>query len=139
MNTASLRLYLTSFILAPYFSGKSVYSSEIHFGDKVEINLQLRKSRRDMSRWTMIHEIWKMNKFCLPLLRQKGCLIDTHIRKLAAPPPVITDGFEKIPKSVDFRVAGSCILMLSARVISGKSVHLLYQMSTAQQFNHERN
>lgn len=84
------------------FREECVFKREIHFGDKVEINLQLRKSRRDMSRWTMIHEIWKNEQILSAVITAEGAWIDTHIRKLAAPPPVITDGFEKIPKSVDF-------------------------------------
>lgn len=84
------------------FREECVFKREIHFGDKVEVNLLLRKCRRDRSRWTMIHEIWKNGDTLSAIITADGAWMDTHIRKLAVPPQLIMDGFEKISKSPDF-------------------------------------
>lgn len=35
------------------------FKKEIHLEDKITVNLQLMKSKKDGSRWTMQHEVWK--------------------------------------------------------------------------------
>src|ERR1051326_457758 len=41
------------------FREECVFKREILFGDKVEVNLKLIRSRRDFSRLSIVHEIWK--------------------------------------------------------------------------------
>ena len=36
-----------------------VFKRELHFGDKVTINLKIKKATHDYSRWTLVHEIYK--------------------------------------------------------------------------------
>lgn len=84
------------------FREECVFKREIHFADKIEVNLILRKSRRDMSRWTMIHEVWKNGDTLAAIITADGAWIDTHLRKLAVPPQLIMVGFKKIPKSPEF-------------------------------------
>ena len=84
------------------FREECVFKREIAFGDKVSVNLFASKSRRDMSRWSMIHEIWKNNDTLSAVVTVDGAWLDTKIRKLAVPPSTIQSVFEIMPKSENF-------------------------------------
>jgi len=84
------------------FREECVFKREIAFGDKVSVNLFASKSRRDMSRWSMIHEIWKNNDTLSAVVTVDGAWIDTKIRKLATPPAMIQSVFEALPKTENF-------------------------------------
>lgn len=84
------------------FREECVFKREIAFADSIEVNLKLRKCRRDYSRWTMIHEVYKNTDTLSAIITVDGAWIDTHIRKLAIPPPVTQQAFEAIPKTEDF-------------------------------------
>src|SRR5580765_9053612 len=64
------------------FREECVFKREIVFADQVNITLQLQKSRRDFSRWTMIHEIWKNKEILSAIITADGAWIDTKLRKL---------------------------------------------------------
>lgn len=84
------------------FREECVFKREIHFQDKVSINLRLRKCTRDMGRWTMVHEILKNDTTLSAILTIDGAWIDTQKRKLALPPASFIEVFEKIPRTEDF-------------------------------------
>ena len=84
------------------FREECVFKREIAFGDAVEVNLHLAKCRRDMSRWTMTHEIWKNKETLSAIVTVDGAWIDTQIRKLAVPPEFIKQEFDAIPKTANF-------------------------------------
>ena len=84
------------------FREECVFKREIAFGDKVSVNLFASKSRRDMSRWSMIHEIWKNNDTLSAVVTVDGAWLDTKIRKLATPPAMIQSVFEALPKTENF-------------------------------------
>ena len=85
------------------FREECVFKREILFGDIIEINLQILKSRRDMSRWSMLHEIWKNNDTLGAVINIDGAWIDTELRKLAVPPALMQQVFEKIPRGENFK------------------------------------
>lgn len=99
---------ITSAVMNQYHFGpilfreECIFKREIVFGDKVEVDLMLRKCRRDMSRWTMIHKIWKNNDTPCAIVTVDGAWIDTKLRKLTIPPSFILNGFDKIPHSPEF-------------------------------------
>jgi len=84
------------------FREECVFKREIIFGDTVSINLFVTKSRRDMSRWSMIHEVWKNNDVLSAIITVDGAWLDTKIRKLATPPSMIQSVFEAMPKAENF-------------------------------------
>ena len=84
------------------FREECVFKREIKFGDNVEISLKISKSRRDMSRWTMIHEIIKDGETLSAILTVDGAWMHTGLRKLTAPPDIIHTAFEDLPKTADF-------------------------------------
>ncbi|CAN5515074.1 hypothetical protein BH10BAC2_BH10BAC2_41660 [soil metagenome] len=84
------------------FREECVFKREIAFGDVVTINVALSKSRRDISRWSMVHEVWKNNDTLSAVITVDGAWLDTKIRKLAIPPANIQSVFESVPKTTNF-------------------------------------
>jgi len=84
------------------FREECVFKREIKFADKVAVNFELLKCRKDMSRWTMRHEIIKNTDTLSATLTVDGAWMDTQHRKLAVPPEIIQNAFEVIPKAKEF-------------------------------------
>lgn len=84
------------------FREECVFKREIVFGDKVMLNVFVSKSRRDMSRWSMTHQVWKNNDVLSAVITVDGAWLDTRIRKLATPPELIKSVFEALPRSENF-------------------------------------
>jgi acyl-CoA thioester hydrolase len=87
------------------FREECVFKREIVFGDVVSINLFASKCRRDMSRWSIVHEVWKNNDVLSAIITVDGAWLDTKIRKLATPPALIQSVFEAMPKTKNFEWA----------------------------------
>lgn len=88
------------------FREECIFRKEIRFRDKITVNLKLDKARADISRWTMIHELWKNVDTLAAIITVDGAWIDTNLRKLALPPEFFKSVFEHIPKTTGFRYIG---------------------------------
>jgi acyl-CoA thioester hydrolase len=84
------------------FREECVFKREILFGDIVEVNLKLTKSRKDFSRLSIIHEIYKNHDTLSAIITVDVAWIDTNLRKLTVPPISIHHTFEAIPKAETF-------------------------------------
>ena len=84
------------------FREECLFKREILFGDIVTINIQLLKCRRDMSRWSIIHEVWKNENILSAVVTVDGAWIDTKLRKLTVPPQLVQHQFEAMPKAEAF-------------------------------------
>lgn len=84
------------------FREECVFKREIVFGDVVTINVAVSKSRRDMSRWSMVHKVWKNSDVLSAIITVDGAWIDTQMRKLASPPVMIQSVFKVMPKTENF-------------------------------------
>lgn len=84
------------------FREECIFKREIIFGDTVMLNIVLTKSRRDMSRWSIQHEVWKNNDTLSAIINVDGAWIDTQVRKLASPPELIKTVFDAMPRSENF-------------------------------------
>jgi acyl-CoA thioester hydrolase len=84
------------------FREECVFKREILFGDSVEVNLKLTKSRKDFSRLSIIHEIWKNSDTLSATVIVDIAWIDTKLRKLTVPPVIIESAFHAIPKAENF-------------------------------------
>ena len=105
--------FLTEFGLGPdvmmqhnlgpiLFREECQFKREIHFGDKVTINLMLKKTSPSYSRWTFQHEVVKNNDTVAAIITVDGAWMDTVRRRLTIPSQVVTPTFEKLPKAPDF-------------------------------------
>lgn len=72
-------------------------------GDSISIDLQLVTARRDFSRWTIQHSIWKSPEIEAARLTVEGAFIDLHLRKLAIPPALAQAVFEQMPRISTFQ------------------------------------
>jgi acyl-CoA thioester hydrolase len=84
------------------FREECVFKKEIRLDDKVTIDLQLVKARRDYSRWTIQHTIRKNGDIISAILTCDGAWLDTVQRKLAAPPAEAAHVFGQMPTHADF-------------------------------------
>jgi len=84
------------------FREECIFKKEIHFSDKLHIDLQLIKSREDYSRWSIRHSIYKNTDTLAAIITVDGAWIDTHKRKLAVPPAIVLKMIAEMPKSPDF-------------------------------------
>lgn len=84
------------------FREECVFKKELRFTDRAEVNVLLLKCKKDVTRWSMIHEIWKNETVLAAVITIDAAWIDLTKRKLGSPPPVVIDGFSRMPKSPDF-------------------------------------
>jgi len=84
------------------FREEAVFRKEIRWGDKLTIDLLLIKSRKDFSRWSIRHQLFKNENVLSAVITVDGAWINTRERKLATPPDHITDVFSKMPRAADF-------------------------------------
>ena len=88
------------------FREECIFKKEVHFGDTMEVTLALKKSYPDMSRWTMVHELWKNETILAAVITIDGAWMDIVKRKLAMPPAELIDTFNRVPKTEDFEWLG---------------------------------
>jgi len=84
------------------FREECLFKREIKFGDKIMVNLKLDKATADKARWTMIHELWKNTDTIAAIITVDGAWIDTKLRKLAKPPEIFSEIFDRIPRTARF-------------------------------------
>jgi acyl-CoA thioester hydrolase len=84
------------------FREEAIFRREIKMGDKLTIDLQVTRSRKDLSRWSITHQIFKNENTLAAVINVDGAWINTIERKLAIPPPQIVEIFEKMPRAENF-------------------------------------
>jgi acyl-CoA thioester hydrolase len=85
------------------FREECVFRREIRLGDKVTINLQVLKAKRDYSRWTIQHTVIKNDDTVSAILTVDGAWLDTARRKLVTPPKEVVDTFAQMPAGESFQ------------------------------------
>jgi acyl-CoA thioester hydrolase len=84
------------------FREECVFKKEIHLSDEITIDVKLMKAKKDGSRWTMQHQIFKNNEILAAILSLDGAWMDMQKRKLFVPPPEVLLTFELAPKGDGF-------------------------------------
>jgi len=84
------------------FREECIFKKEIQLSDTVTIDVKLLKAKKDASRWTMQHQIFKNNEIVAAVLTLDGAWMDLQKRKLAVPPPEVQSVFELGPKADGF-------------------------------------
>ena len=85
------------------FREECVFKREIQLGDKVTINLQVLRAKKDFSRWTIQHTVMKNEDTVAAVLTVEGAWLDTAKRKLATPPPEVFGVFSQMPLGANFQ------------------------------------
>ncbi|MFN0276550.1 MAG: acyl-CoA thioesterase [Chitinophagales bacterium] len=84
------------------FREECLFKKEIRFGDTLTIDIQLSKSKKDFSRWSMQHNLYIRENSLAAQIFIDGAWIDTKKRKLAFLPEGLYPAFEKMPKTENF-------------------------------------
>ncbi|MEO8234013.1 MAG: acyl-CoA thioesterase [Flavobacterium sp.] len=85
------------------FREECVFRKEIRLGDTILISTKVGKLKEDASRWTIIHELKNDEGVICATLTIDGAWMDTHLRKLAQPTPLIVQQvMNSFPKTEDF-------------------------------------
>jgi acyl-CoA thioester hydrolase len=84
------------------FREEAVFRREVRLGDNLKINLEVLKSRKDFSRWTIRHQLFKEETTLAAVVTVEGAWINTLARKLATPPLQVVSVFEQMPKAAEF-------------------------------------
>ena len=85
------------------FREECVFRREIRLGDKVTINLQVLKAKRNYSRWTIQHTVIKNDDTVSAILTVDGAWLDTAKRKLVTPPKEVFETFSQMPTNENFQ------------------------------------
>ena len=83
------------------FREECVFKKEIRLHDKVTIDLVLVKARRDFSRWSIRHNIFRNSDTLSAIITVDGAWLDTSLRKLAVPPQEVKDVFSMMPLATE--------------------------------------
>ena len=84
------------------FREECVFRREIRLGDELMINLQVTRSRKDYSRWSIQHQIIKNGGTLCAALTVDGAWMNVMQRKLMTPPEKIHAIFEQMPRAEGF-------------------------------------
>jgi acyl-CoA thioester hydrolase len=84
------------------FREECLFKREVQFGDRVSINIFIKKSSKNYSRWTIQHELTKNDNTVCAIITVDGAWIDTIKRKLTIPHELVTPTFNQLPKTEDF-------------------------------------
>lgn len=85
------------------FREECVFRKEIHFGNKICIDLQLTRAKKDFSRWSISHSIIIEPDVPAARITVDGAWIDLIKRKLTSAPALTQDVYHAMPKSEDFK------------------------------------
>lgn len=84
------------------FKEECVFRREIRLGDGIQMNLQLLRSKKDFSRWSIQHQIIKNTDTLCAVLTVDGAWMNIAQRKLTSPPHQVHEVFGKMPLAERF-------------------------------------
>ena len=84
------------------FREECVFKKELQLTDQLTIDLRLVKARKDGSRWTMQHQIFKNDEILAAVLTLDGAWMDVQKRKLVVPPLEVQETFVQAAKTPEF-------------------------------------
>lgn len=84
------------------FREECIFRKEIRLGDPLSIDLKILKARKDFSRWSFQHHIYRDKETLAAILQVDGAWMNVRERKLTTPPFQIADVFGQMPKAENF-------------------------------------
>jgi acyl-CoA thioester hydrolase len=84
------------------FREEAVFKREVRMGDQISIDLQVIRSRKDYSRWSIRHQIFKDGTTLAATITIDGAWMNTVARKLATPPEQVAQVFDQMPRADGF-------------------------------------
>ncbi|WP_242929332.1 acyl-CoA thioesterase [Pontibacter vulgaris] len=84
------------------FREETTYLREVGVNETITVTTELAKSKKDGSRWTICHELFKEDGVKAAVIVVEGAWIDVLKRKLANLPEELADHFVHMRRSPDF-------------------------------------
>ncbi len=102
-NLGLTAAYMQQYQIGPIlFREECVFRKEIHFRDTVFIDLHRTKAKKDYSRWSIRHTIFKGLDTVAAIITIDGAWLDLSTRKLSTPPLFVRDLMDHMPVGKDF-------------------------------------
>jgi len=94
---------LYSYKIGPVlFREELIYLREVGFNDHIKVTCDIVKARRDGSRWSIRHDLYRGDGVKAAIIVADGAWIDMEKRKLTLLPPELSELFMRAPKSSDY-------------------------------------
>lgn len=84
------------------FREETIFHREVGMEGAIKITASLIKARKDASRWSFIHEMFREDGIKAATITVDGAWIDLMKRKLTAPPTNVAELFLNIPRDSKF-------------------------------------
>jgi acyl-CoA thioester hydrolase len=84
------------------FREETTYLREVGVNETITVTTELIKAKKDGSRWSIRHELFKADGVKAAVIIVEGAWIDVLKRKLASLPEELADHFMQIKRSEDF-------------------------------------
>ena len=84
------------------FREETTYLREVGLNEEITVKTELTASRKDGSRWSLRHELFKENGVKAAVIVVEGAWIDILKRKLATLPEELSQHFMELPRSADY-------------------------------------
>jgi acyl-CoA thioester hydrolase len=84
------------------FREEAQFKREVRWGDSLYITLEVTRLRRDFSRFSFRHILYKQDDVVCAVMTIDGAWLDTRLRKLCVPPPFLAELSENAPRATDF-------------------------------------
>jgi len=96
-------LKLTEMGIGPIlFREETRFFREVRMGEKISVDVQLLKARKNASKWSFRQNIYKDDDEISAIIEVDGAWLDLQKRKVIVPPSAISEMIMEIPKTDDF-------------------------------------
>ncbi len=84
------------------FREETRFYKEINMNERITVTFGIKRVRKDGSKWTILHNIFKENNELACAITVDGAWLDLAKRKVAIPPPQLAKILENAPRTEDF-------------------------------------
>jgi acyl-CoA thioester hydrolase len=85
------------------FREETKFLREVGMSEKIRIDYSTSGIRKDGTRWTMVHQIFREDNVKAAVITVEGAWMNLKLRKLTVPPKELMDVIEHMPKTDDFQ------------------------------------
>jgi len=78
------------------------FTREVHMNERITATLQLSKLRKDGSKWSILHQIFKENEELACTIAVDGAWLDLNARRVTIPPIQLQEVLLNGPRTEDF-------------------------------------
>lgn len=84
------------------FREETKFFKEVHMNEVINVTLEIQKVRKDGSKWTIIHNIYKEGDELASQITADGSWMDLEKRKVTVPPNQLAEMLTNAPRTEDF-------------------------------------